>query len=316
MATRYVELSNSNWPEQTTNPGEMMGFRHWGDGAAGRIESARLAAYNATSLAYQDLLVDNGTGGLVVTTSGAGLTVDSELPTAAALADNTANPTTTAVGTFPHWWDGAAWDRAPGNAADGLLVNLGTNNDVTVTGSVTADTELSAAAALTDNFANPTVPGIGAFGMLWDGAAWDRQPGNSADGTLVNLGTNNDVTVTGTVAVTQSGVWTVQPGNTANTTAWLVKELRSSSGALTTVADNAASTTILASNSARIKAIITNDSSARLYLRFEAAAASTSNYVVSLAQHETWEEFNYTGEIRGIWASDPGDGAARVTEFT
>ena len=36
---------------------------------------------------------------------------------------------------------------------------------------------------------------------------------------LVNTGT---VTVTGTVAATESGTWTVQPGNTANTTAWLV----------------------------------------------------------------------------------------------
>lgn len=33
---------------------------------------------------------------------------------------------------------------------------------------------------------------------------------------------NGTVTVTGTVAATQSGTWTVQPGNTANTTAWLV----------------------------------------------------------------------------------------------
>ena len=30
------------------------------------------------------------------------------------------------------------------------------------------------------------------------------------------------VTIAGTVAVTQSGTWTVQPGNTANTTPWLV----------------------------------------------------------------------------------------------
>ena len=30
--------------------------------------------------------------------------------------------------------------------------------------------------------------------------------------------------VSGTVATTQSGTWTVQPGNTANTTAWLVKD--------------------------------------------------------------------------------------------
>lgn len=32
----------------------------------------------------------------------------------------------------------------------------------------------------------------------------------------------SSTTITGTVAVTQSGTWTVQPGNTANTTAWLV----------------------------------------------------------------------------------------------
>jgi hypothetical protein len=37
-------------------------------------------------------------------------------------------------------------------------------------------------------------------------------------GTAANL----NATVTGTVAATQSGTWTVQPGNTANTTAWLV----------------------------------------------------------------------------------------------
>lgn len=39
-----------------------------------------------------------------------------------------------------------------------------------------------------------------------------------AQGTAANL----NATVTGTVAATQSGTWTVQPGNTANTTAWKV----------------------------------------------------------------------------------------------
>lgn len=44
-----------------------------------------------------------------------------------------------------------------------------------------------------------------------------------AGGLLVDLGSNNDVTVTsGAIAATQSGTWTVQPGNTANTTAWKV----------------------------------------------------------------------------------------------
>jgi len=61
---------------------------------------------------------------------------------------------------------------------------------------VPVDTELPAAAALADNTANPTAPAVGAFGMIWDGANWDRTPGNQTDGLLVNLGANNDVTVT------------------------------------------------------------------------------------------------------------------------
>jgi hypothetical protein len=88
------------------------------------------------------LSIDDGGGTITVdgTVAISGtVTVDSELPSAAALADNTANPTTTSVGTFPHWFDGTTWDRALGNATDGLLVNLGTNNDVTVTGTVTAN---------------------------------------------------------------------------------------------------------------------------------------------------------------------------------
>ena len=130
------------------------------------------------------------------------VTVDSELPAAAALTDNFANPTAPAVGAFLMAWDGVTWDRAAGTAADGLLVNLGANNDVTVTGTVTVDSELPAAAVLTDNFANPTVPGVGAFLMIWARATWDRAPGTAADGLLVNLGANNDVTVSNTPPTT------------------------------------------------------------------------------------------------------------------
>jgi hypothetical protein len=117
------------------------------------------------------------------------VSIDTELPAAAALTDNFANPTAPAVGAFGMVWDGATWDRMPGNSTDGVLVNLGANNDVT-----TEFATNTAPAALTDNFANPTAMPIGAFGMLWDGATWDRAPGDSTDGALVNLGANNDVT--------------------------------------------------------------------------------------------------------------------------
>lgn len=87
------------------------------------------------------------------------------------------------------------------DAAGELQVDVLTMPTVTVTGTVTADTELPAAAALSDNFANPTTSSVAAMDMLWDGVTWDRAPGTSADGALVNLGANNDVTVTGTVAL-------------------------------------------------------------------------------------------------------------------
>lgn len=184
----------------------------------------------------------------------------------------------------------------PATATDGLLVDLGANNDVTVTGTVTSNPGTTIAAA--DNLANPTTGEVISYLVGFDSAAWDRLRTVSAIGDG------------------STGVGLLAGGNYVfNGVSWDREQVHSDSSALTTVADNAASTTLLAANSARVKATITNDSSARLYVRFEAAAASTSNYGISLAQHETWEELTYRGEIRGIWATDPGDGAARITEF-
>jgi len=45
------------------------------------------------------------------------------LPTNAALADGTANPTTPIVGAADHVFNGTTWDRTPGNTLDGLQVN-------------------------------------------------------------------------------------------------------------------------------------------------------------------------------------------------
>jgi hypothetical protein len=179
-----------------------------------------------------------------------------------------------------------------GTLVDGLLVNLGANNDVTITGTVTVDSELPAAAALTDNFANPTAPAVGAFDMLWDGATWDRAPGSSTDGALVNLGANNDVTVTGSV----------DPS-------------RPASAALTSVAASAISVSLLASNAARRQVIIVNDGNKTLYIAF-AATTSTTAFTVRLGGgNEYVSELNsYTGAISGIW--DSANGSARITEIT
>lgn len=56
-----------------------------------------------------------------------------------------------------------------------------------VKGAVVADTEMPAAAALADNTANPTAPGVAAFLMCYDGSTWDRCQGgltDTDDGTI------------------------------------------------------------------------------------------------------------------------------------
>lgn len=85
------------------------------------------------------------------------------------------------------------------------------------------------------------------------------------------------------------------------------------------VAGSATSVTILAANTGRLGATITNDSSAVLYLKL-GATASTSSYTVTLAGNTaapfSYYEvpFGYTGVIDGIWASAAGN--ARITELT
>lgn len=55
---------------------------------------------------------------------------------------------------------------------------------VDVSGSI-VDTELPAAVLLADNTVNPTVPGVASFGMVYDGATWDRDK-KAQTGVLFN----------------------------------------------------------------------------------------------------------------------------------
>jgi hypothetical protein len=95
---------------------------------------------------------------------------------------------------------------------------------------------------------------------------------------------------------------------------------KSPTSTLTNIASSATSVTILAANSNRKTVIIANDSTAILYLKFNASAASASNYTFSLspltsgvAPTVSLKGEDYSGEIRGIWAS--ANGFARVTEI-
>ncbi|HYB61972.1 MAG TPA: hypothetical protein VEH50_10905 [Methylomirabilota bacterium] len=96
--------------------------------------------------------------------------------------------------------------------------------------------------AVTGTFWQSTQPVSGTV-TANEGGTWTVQPGNTANTTpwLVTLsGTNS------TVPASESGAWTVQPGNTANTTPWLV----SLSGANSTVpASESGSWTVAATES-------------------------------------------------------------------
>jgi hypothetical protein len=89
--------------------------------------------------------------------------IDSEMPAAAALGDNAANPTAPAVGAFGMLWDGAAWDRAPGTSAGGALVDLGANNDVTATNATASNFNAEAQGDAAHDAAVSGNPVLGGF---------------------------------------------------------------------------------------------------------------------------------------------------------
>lgn len=102
---------------------------------------------------------------------------------------------------------------------------------------------------------------------------------------------------------------------TQNTSPWVTKEQRSSTGTTTSVNDTASSTTLLAANANRLGASVFNDSTVDLYLKCGATASLTS-FAIKIAPGGMYEiPFGYTGIIDGIWASD-ASGAARITEYT
>lgn len=87
---------------------------------------------------------------------------------------------------------------------------------------------------------------------------------------------------------------------------------KASSATIARTATSTTSATVLASNSSRKKAVIINESSAILYVKYGTTASATS-YSYMLEPNDTLEETNYTGRIDAILAS--GTGNAQTTEL-
>lgn len=86
---------------------------------------------------------------------------------------------------------------------------------------------------------------------------------------------------------------------------------------ITNTNDTATSTQLAAQNVNRLYAWVTNTSSSVLYVLLEnGGTASATRFTKRLAQWETWPIPEYwIGEIKGVWATDPNDGVAIVTEI-
>lgn len=105
-----------------------------GDVGAVRMTADRKLLTRVVGATDSNRLDVDSSGHAQVDIAASSVTVDvnTELPAAAALADNTANPTVPAVGSFDHLWDGATWDRAPGNSIQGAKVNLRDSSGVEI----------------------------------------------------------------------------------------------------------------------------------------------------------------------------------------
>lgn len=112
------------------------------------------------------------------------VTVDSELPSAVTLAEGVANPTAPAVGSYLMGWNGSDWSRA--------FMYAPADNSASDRGILTNDRM-----------------------MVYDGANWDMLRGDAANGMLVNLGANNDVSIA--AGINSIGFATVAVSNIART---------------------------------------------------------------------------------------------------
>lgn len=91
----------------------------------------------------------------------------------------------------------------------------------------------------------------------------------------------------------------------------------SSSTSYAAVTATTTATTILAANALRKGATITNRSNKDLYLMLGTTTPSSSAYTALLAKDDYYEiPFNYTGIIKGVWATASPTNDAQVVEFT
>lgn len=265
-------------------------------------------------------LSDAAAGNEVVVTSGTvslSGTVDTELPAAAALTDNTANPTVPAVGSFGLLWDGAAWDRAAGNTLGefvqgGVAAGVADSGNPLKVGGVYNSTRPT---YTTGQRGDAQLGSRGALGVQLMVADANGFIGSGSIGDA-QANTANVLYASSRLQGYNGATFDMLRSDTTNGLDVDVTRLpRVAAATLTNVNDSAASVTLIASNAARVGAIVFNDSDQALFLKY-GATASTTSFTYKILAGGTWEmpQPVFTGVVDGIWAAD-STGAARVTEL-
>lgn len=251
---------------------------------------------------------------------------------------------TTVTGTVAVTESGT-WTVQPGNTPNTTAwLVTGTGGTFPVTGTffqatqpvsiaatvTTSDTNLVAQASTTSGQKGPLIQGAVTTGAPTYTTAQTSPLSLTTAGALRIDGSGvtqpvslTSTTVTGTVAVTESGTWTVQPGNTANTTPWLItlnqggnSATITSGGALKTItaapptqspASPTAATvgvttaSAVSSNASRTGLVLTNTSGNIISLGLGAAAVLNSG--ITLFPYGSWtmDQFTFTtGAINAI----------------
>lgn len=178
---------------------------------------------------------------------------------------------------------------------------------VTLGGTPVVDTELPAAAALTDGAATPTTPIVGSGELVYNSSTWDRRrSANAAAGT----------TGTGLAGVGMLGHdGTNYQKAKVDTDGTQVVVERADTATLASVASSATSVVLRAANAGRKGLIIFNESTSLLYVALAATASATAyTWQVPAGGYLELPRPAYTGAISGIWAS--ANGFARVTDLS
>ena len=149
---------------------------------------------------------------------------------------------------------GSNWSVNVAQVAGGATSNAGQTGAMQVGGAVATNNNVSSAT-------NP---------LLIAGSDYGGTP--KVQTLKVDSSGNGQVAVTNTPSVAQSGTWTVQPGNTQNTTAWLVQPVTGTSGGSTpyhsVVSSGTNGTNVKASAGQVYDGVISNTSSSAVYFRF------------------------------------------------